>query len=155
MLSYLSAAKLIHLLNKSVKKISIVRHHNHRTVKIFNGIFQDIFGAHVKVVGRFIHNEQVHRLQQQTHHGKTALFAARQHLHLFLRLLAAKHEGTQQVVNASAHIACCHIVDCVIYSDVFVKQLRLILSKVAYLHIMANLEIPVKRNLVHDALHQR
>ena len=63
MLAHASSAKLINLLHKPIKELAVVAHHYHSAVEVAYGIFQHVFGAHIKVVGRLIENQQIHRLK--------------------------------------------------------------------------------------------
>ena len=107
------------------------------------------------MVGWLVENQQVHRFQQQPYHSQSATLATAEHLHQFVRGLAAKHKGTKNIVETQADITTRHAVDSLKYRKTLVKQLCLILGKIAYLHIMAYLQIAFKGNLAHDTLHQR
>ena len=107
------------------------------------------------MVGGLIEDKQVDGLQQQANHRQAAFLAAAQHLDLLVGILAAKHEGTQDVVDARADISHSHIVDGVVHRQRLVEQLRLVLGKITHLDIVANLQFAVKGDFSHDALDER
>ena len=125
------------------------------TVEGSDGFFQHVFRLHVEVVRRLVENEQVHGFQQQANHRQPAALTARQHFYFFIRLLAAEHKRTENVVDAQADFAACHSVDGLENGERFVEQLRLILGEVTDLHVVADFQISLKRNLAHDTLHKR
>ena len=63
MLLHVSAAKFIHLLDKAVEEVAVVRNYDYCAVEILDSIFQYILGAHVEMIGGLIHDEQVDGLQ--------------------------------------------------------------------------------------------
>ena len=107
------------------------------------------------MVGGLVENQEIDRLQEQADHSQSAALTAAEHLHLLIRSLATKHKGTQYVVDAQADIALRHIVDGLEHGETLVEQLRLVLGEIAYLHIMAHLQVALKGNLAHDTFHQR
>ena len=64
-----SATKLVHFSRKSVQKITVMADYYHRSVKIADSLLQHIFGTHVKMIRRFVENQEIHRLQQQFYHA--------------------------------------------------------------------------------------
>ena len=155
MLSHLSASKLIDLGNEAVKEFTIVRDNDSCAVESLDGLLQHVFRGHVEVVGRLVEDEQVDRLQQQANHSQTAALATAEHFYFLFIILAAKHKGAKDVVNAQTDVALRHIVDGLEYGKVLVQQLCLVLREVANLHIVANLQVAIEGDLAHDALHQR
>ena len=155
MLPDLTAAELIHLGDQSVQELTVVADDDGRAVESLDGLFQHVLRGHVQVVGRLVEYQQVHRFQQQTYHGQTTAFAAAEHLDTLVTLLAAKHESTQNGIDAHTDFTFGHIVNRLKHRQALVQQLCLILSKIAYLHVMANLQISLKGYLVHDTLHER
>ena len=89
MLTDAAVAEFVDLADKAIKEITVVAHHDERTVEIQKRLLQHILRLQVEMVGRLIENQQVHRLQQQLEDGKTGALATRQHLHLLGRILAA------------------------------------------------------------------
>ena len=114
--------------------------------------FSTSLGAHVEVVGRLVEDEQIDRLEQQPYHGQPRALATREHLHLLVRRFAAKHEGTQDVAYLGADIAHRHAVYRLEHGERLVEQARLVLGKVADLHIVPYLEGTGVGNLAHDTL---
>src|SRR5690606_4362569 len=47
--------------NKSVQEVTVVRNQNQSSIKIFQGIFDNVFGFHIQVVCWLIENQYVHR----------------------------------------------------------------------------------------------
>ena len=105
------------------------------------------------MIGRLIEDEQVDWFEQETYHRQTTAFAAREHLHFLLDVLASEHESSEDILDACADITYSHTIYCVEDCEIFVKQLCLILCEVANLHAMANLQFTIERYLIHDTLH--
>ena len=127
----------------------------HRTVKIADSFLQHILRAHVEMIRRFIENQEIHRFQQQLNHGKTGTLSAGKHFHLLVRSLATKHECSQYITYLQPDIPYRHTVDGIEYRKIFIQQLRLILSKIANLHVVSQSKFSgIIRNLVHDTLYK-
>ena len=155
MLAYPSTTELIDLGDKTVEELTVVADHDGRTVEGTDSLFQHVLRHHIQVVRGLVEYQQVHGFQQQLNHRQTAALATAEHLYFLVSILAAEHERTEYVVDTQADIALGHVVDGLKHRQLFVQQLRLVLGKVAYLDIVAHLQLSVKRNLAHDALHQR
>ena len=94
MFGYPFVAKLINLADQSVQEVTIVAHEYQCPVEVHKGLFQDVFGLHVQMVGRLIQYQQVHRLQLLRNLGQSRTFAARQDFDFFHGLFrSAKHES--------------------------------------------------------------
>ena len=127
-------------------------HYDDGAVEVAYGGLEHVLGAHVQVVGGLVEDEEVHRLEQQLDHGQAAALAAREHLDLLVRRLAAKHERAQYVADAQADVALGHAVDGVEHRQLAVEQLGLVLRVVADFDVMAQLEVALKGYFAHDTL---
>ena len=76
-------AEFVDFCYQAVQEITVVRHHNQRTVEVEQRLFQDIFRFHVQMVGRLVENQQVDRFEQQLDHRQARALSTRQNLHLF------------------------------------------------------------------------
>ena len=155
MLADATAAELVDLGDKAVEELTVVADDDGRTVEGADSLFQHVLRRHIEVVRGLVEYQQVNGLQQQLDHRQTAPLAAAEHLHLLVAVLATKHEGAENVVDAQAHVAFGHVVDGLEHRQLLVKQLGLVLGEVAYLHVVAYLQMAVKGYLAHDTLHQR
>ena len=124
-------------------------------VKSTDGLFQHIFRSHIQMIGRLVENQQIDGLQEQAYHSQSATLSTTEHLHFLIRLLATKHKGTQDVIDAQAYLSLRHIVNRLEDGEVLVQQLCLVLGKIAYLYVMSYLQMTIKGNLAHDTFHQR
>ena len=154
MFAHLAASELIYFRYQSVQELTVVTHDDGRTVEGLDGFLQHVLRRHIQMVRRLVENQQVHGLQQQADHRQATTLTTAQHLHLLVRRFAAKHKGTQYVVDFQAHLAFSHIVYRLEHGQRLVQQLCLVLGKIAYLYVMPYLQVAVERNLAHDALHQ-
>ena len=150
MLFHLATTKLEDLGDQSVKEVTVVGDDDRRAVECFDGFFQHIFRWHVEVVGRLIEDKQVDGLEQQPDHRQPGALTAAEHLDFLLRDLATEHEGTEEVVDLQAHVACCHLVDGVVDGEVLIEHLRLVLCEIAYLYVVPDLQFSGERDLSHD-----
>ena len=155
MLADATTAELIDFRDKTVEEFAVVADDDGGAVEGTDGLFQHVFRLHIEVIRRLVENEQVHGFQQQANHCQPTALAARQHFYFFVRLLAAEHKRTENVVDAQADFAACHSVDGLENGERLVEQLRLILGEVADLHVVADFQISLERNLAHDTLHER
>ena len=69
------------------------------------------------------------------------MLAAGEYFHLLGAGFAAEHKGAEQVAYLVADVALCYIVDGLEDGEVFIEQRGLVLRKIAYLHIVAELKI--------------
>ena len=96
------------------------------------------FGGNIsQMVGRLIENQQIHRLQQQLQDSQTGSFSTRQNLYLLGRILATKHECTQQIANPISDFALGNIIYRLENRKFAIEQRSLILSKIANLNIVS------------------
>ena len=108
------------------------------------------------MVGRFVEDEEVHRLEQELDHGQAGALTTTEYLHLLVRCLAAEHKGTQDVAYLQTDVAHSHAVDGVEHRQLAVQQLRLVLREVAYLYVVSQRQFTrVVGNFAHDTLYQR
>ena len=132
-----------------------MRHDDGRAVKGADGLFQHVFRLHVEVVRGLVENEQVHGFEQEPNHRQPTALTTRQHFYFFVCLFAAKHKRAEDILDARADFALRHVVDGLENRERLVEQLRLILGEVADLHVVADFQISLERNLAHNTLHKR
>ena len=130
-------------------------HNNEGAIKVLQCLFEHIFCAQIKVVSRFVENEQIERLEQELENCQTRAFTTRKHLHLLRPFFTSKHESTEQITNLQTDFSLCHTVDGVVNSDFSIQQCGLILCKITYLHVMAKGECAFVFELSHDTFDQR
>ena len=80
-------------------------HQDKRAIKCLEGILDDVLGLHIQVVGRFIENQKIDRLQQEFDQCQTCFFTARKHLHFFVDVIAFKHEGSEDIFDFGAYFS--------------------------------------------------
>ena len=68
--------------------------------------------------------------------------------------LATKHESSEDIIDAQADIALCHIIDGLEHGEILIEQLCLVLCKITNLHVMPHLQRTLEGNLAHDTFHQ-
>ena len=66
MFGYPFVAKLINLADQSVQEVTIVAHEYQCPVEVHKGLFRDVFGLHVQMVGRLIQQKQIGRTHERT-----------------------------------------------------------------------------------------
>ena len=81
-----------------------------RAVEVLKRLLEDVLRLEVKMVGRFVKDEEIDGLEQEFHQGQAGALAAREHLHLLRAGLAAKHKRAEQVANLIANLALRYIV---------------------------------------------
>ena len=124
-------AELIDFAYQAVEEVAVVAYDNQRTVEVHQCLLQDVLGLQVEVVGGFVQDKEVHRLEQQPDHGQTGTLAAGEHLDLLHRGFGtAEHEGAQQVAYLVAYLALGHVVDGLEDGQVLVEQGGLVLGEV-------------------------
>ena len=154
MFAHLAATEFVDFRYQAVEEFAVVAHDDSRAVEGLDGLFQHIFRWHVEVVGRLVEYQQIHGLQQQSDHSQSATLATAQHLHLLVALFAAKHKGTQYVVYLESYLALGHVVDGLVHGQILVEQLCLVLGKVAYLYVVAHLQLAAVGYLAHNTLYE-
>ena len=153
-LTHAAMAKLVDLADQPVEEVTVVAHHDKGAVEILKRLLEDILGLEVQMIGGLVEDKQVDRLKQQLEDGEARTLSTRQHLDLLGRLVAAKHEGAEQVAYLAAYVALGHIVDGLEHGEVVVEQRRLVLGEIAYLDIVAQIEVSLVLQFAHDALHE-
>ena len=117
-------AELIDFAYQAVEEVAVVAHDNQRTVEVHQRLLQDVFGLQVEVVGRFVQDKEVHRLEQQPDHGQTGTLAAGEHLDLLHRGFGTAEQG------------------------------GLVLGEVTYLYVVAQRQGTFVLNFAHDTFYQ-
>ncbi len=130
-------------------------HNDNCAVKVLYRLFQNILCGHIEVVGRFVKNQQIHRLQKQTNHCQTCFFSTGKHFHLFVGGFTAKHESAEDVAYFGTYVAHGHTVDCVENRQRLVKELSLILCEIPDFDIMADFQAAVEGDFAHYTFYQR
>ena len=152
MLFHYTTTKLIYLGYKSVQELTVVGYDNYRSIKLFDSLFQYIFGTHIQMVGRLVQYKEVHRFKQKFYHCQTAAFSSGKDFHLLIRSLTTEHESPKDITYLQTDITFCHTVYCVEYCYILIKELCLILCEISYLYVMSYHKFSLVRNLVHDTL---
>ena len=137
MLADATMAEFVHLADQTIQEVTVVTHYNQRAVEIQQRLLQYILRLEIQVVGRLIENQQIHRFQQQLQDSQTGPFSTRQNLYLLGRILATKHECTQQIANLISDFALGNIIYRLEKRKLAIEQSRLILSKLANLNIVS------------------
>ena len=154
MFFHYTSSKLINLCNQSVQKFTVVRNYYHRTVKFTNSLFQHILGTHIQVVGRFVQYQEVYRFQQQFYHRQSAPLPSRKHLYFLVGSFPAKHKCPQYIAYFQAYISFGYRIYRIKNSQISIKQLRLILRKIADLYIVSYYQLSFVWNFIHDTFHE-
>ena len=150
----LLVAKLIYFGNKSVKKITVVRHQDKCPVKIPEGTLQYLLGAHIQVIGWFVQNQQIDRLQQQFDHGQSGALSTGEYFYLFVDIVPAKHKCAEQILDLRPDISHSYIIDRLENGQLFVEQGSLILCKIANQRVVTECKFATELYLPHQCLHQ-
>ena len=155
MFAHLAATEFVHLADEAVEEFAVVAYDDGCAVKGEYCLLKHFFRGNVKMVGRLVEDEQVDGFEQQLDHCQSAAFASREHLHLLVYILATEHERAKYVLYLQSDVALCHIVNGLKHGQFAVEQLRLVLGKVAYLHVVSYLKVAVERYFAHNTLHER
>ena len=107
------------------------------------------------MVCRLVENRQIDRFEQKLYHGKPASLSTRKIPDIFFIGFASKHKRSQYIVYLKAYFSACSPVNSVVNRYVFVQKLCLVLRIVSNVNVMPYLQFPSKRNLPHNALHER
>ena len=65
MFFYFLVTEFVDLVDESGEEITVMRHDDQGAIELFQGIFQDVLGTEVEMVGRLVENQQVHGREQQ------------------------------------------------------------------------------------------
>ena len=90
------------------------------------------------MVGRFVQNQQVIRLEHQAGHRQTSPFTTRKHLDLFVDILSAEKESSQNVTQFGADFTNSDAIQCVKNSEISIHQVILILGIVADMDVVSD-----------------
>ena len=84
------------LVRQRADEIDIVADENKRALELIQREQQRVNARHVEVRGRFIHEQQVGRIQQQLHQREPAFFSTAQHADFLEHVVAAEQETAEQ-----------------------------------------------------------
>ena len=92
------------------------------------------------MVGRLVKHKQVVWLQQKFCQRQSRMFATRQHLHLLVDVLAREKECAENIPDFCAYVANGNAVKCFKYSQFWVKEFVLVLSKIANIYVVTDFQ---------------
>ena len=70
------------VIRQRADEINVVADENERALELVERVEQRVNAVHVEVRGRFVHEQQVRRIEQQLHEREPAFLAAAQHADL-------------------------------------------------------------------------
>ena len=111
MLADAASAELVDLRDQSVEEVAVVADDYQRAVEVAQGLFEDVFGFEVEVVGGLVEDEEIDRFEQEFDHAQAHALAAGEDLDLLLILLAAEHERSEQVADFQTRVPHGDVVD--------------------------------------------
>ena len=150
----LTTPELIDLTHEAVKEVTVVGDEDERTIIVEEGLLEDFLRLHVEVVRRFVENQQVVGLEEELEQSQARTLTTAEYLDLLRRSFAAKHKGTEEVLDLRADLALGYIVDSLKDGARLILDGRLILGEVADLHVMAEREDTFVLQLLHNAAHE-
>ena len=125
-----------------------------RAPEIAYGILQNILGPHIEMIGRLIEDKEVHRFEKKFQHSESRLFSSAQHAHLFIHIVPAEHESTEEIAKFESDVADSHTVDGIEDREFRIEKLGLILGEVSDFDIVTYFQGAGERNLAHDTFHE-
>ena len=94
-----------------VKEIAVMADNQHRAAVGFEIGFQPFHRFKVKMVGRFVQDQDVGAFQQQPRQAQPGLLPARKHAGLFLPGIRRKAHAAEHFFNLGIHIVGVHCID--------------------------------------------
>ena len=88
----------------SIKKITVVAHHQNRARIGFEIAFQPFHRLKIQMVCRLVQNQKIRLLQQQLGKAKSGMLAAGEHSHAFLIIRRGKSHAIQYLFDLCVHI---------------------------------------------------
>ena len=142
-------------MDESSEEITVVGHDDQGAIELFQGIFQDVLGTEVEMVGRLVENQQVHGREQQLDHGQSGTLSTGQNFHLFVDVVTAEHESSQHILDFVFQLHGSYIVDSLENGKAFVHERGLVLGEIANLHVVSQCQFSGIGNFSHDTFYQR
>ena len=140
---HFAAADFEHPRGQLVDEVAIVRDEHHRAGVFLQRFQQHVFGAQVEVVGGFVEQQEIGRVQQHSRQRVAIAFAAGEHANALEHIVLGKQETAQQAaqfgLGAERHGRGARQV--VEQARLRVKLLVLVLGEVIGFNIVAQLDI--------------
>ena len=150
----LPATELIDLADEAIEEVTVVRDEDERAIIVEEGLLEDFLRLHVKVVRRFVENQQVIWLEEELEQSQARALTTAEYLDLLRRSFTTEHEGAEEVLDLRADLALGYIVDGLEDGARLILDGRLILGEVADLDIMPEREGTFVLQLLHNAAHE-
>ena len=147
-----TVTELVDLGDESVKKVAVVTNHDEGAIEVLQGLFKNVFGAEVEVVCWLVEDEEVHWFEEEFEYSESCALATGQHFHFFRGVFASEHKGSEQVAYLIAYLPLCNIINGLENGKFTVEQGCLVLSEVANLYVVSEVELSLVLELSHDAL---
>ena len=150
----LPATELIDLADEAIEEVTVVRDEDERAIIVEEGLLEDFLRLHVKVVRRFVENQQVVWLEEELEECQARALTTAEYLDLLRRSFTTEHKGTEEILDLRTDLALGYIIDGLEDGARLILDGRLILGEVADLHVMTEREDTFVLQLLHDAAHE-
>jgi len=133
----LAGAHLHYPGSQLVDEVPVMGNEDDAAPVMAQGFEQHFLGLEIKVIGRFVQQQQIGRPQQQNGQGQAVFFAPGQDRHRFLHIVPGKQEGAKDVPHPRHHVEGRRIRDLLQHGGFRIQGPGLILGKIGQLQIMA------------------
>lgn len=144
------------LVRGAFEQMPIVRHHQYRTAELLQGHGQRQTHFEIKVVSRFVEQQQVRTTPRNQRQRKTGLFAARKIQHRLINARTTEVETTEEVAQGLFTFSRRQSLQMQQRAGFGVQRIELVLGKVAYDQILATGQpASQRRQLAREVFDQR
>ena len=150
----LPATELIDLADEAIEEVTVVRDEDERAIIVEEGLLEDFLRLHVKVVRRFVEEQQVVWLKEELEECQARALTTAEYLDLLRRSFTSEHKGAEEILDLRTDLALGYIVDSLEDGARLILDGRLILGEVADLDIMPEREDTFVLQLLHDTAHE-
>src|SRR6266851_1498101 len=119
-----------------VYKVAVVGNENHGPGVAAQGVQQNVFGAHVQMIGWLIEQQEVCRMQQHSQERIAVSFASRKHSDSLENFLPREQKAAQQVAQIGFSRRRRNPADVIDHARILVEFLVLVLREVIGLNIV-------------------
>ena len=156
MFLHLAVDEFIDLVHQAVEEIAVVRDHDDRAVVSLQGLLEDVLRADIHVVGRLVEGQEIVGLEHQAGHRQAGAFAAAEHGHLLVDVVALEEECREDVAQFGTDIPHRNPVERVIDRGLLVEDIFLILGVITDIDIVADLRLAREGfQFAHQHAHHR
>ena len=130
--------EFIQLIHKPLQEAPVMGYNNQRAIELTESFFEDVLGADIHMVGRFIQRQHIIRLEHQLGHAEPGPLPPGQDRDLLVNVFSFEEKRPQDIPEPCPDVACRNPVQGTEHRFVLVQDILLVLGVIADMDIVSD-----------------